>query len=248
MKRKRCAPATNTNTNTSNPTVTNTATPSDTRTTDSTTANANTSNPIATFAVNPNDATTSNPVTTIASNPNDTNTSNPVATNTNANTNTLSPTINVNPVININPASTGQQGLLTEFNFVPLDFNSVEVPVASAVLNSSPLILNIDNTTDRVWLTFSVQWRSIAGGTEVMFHIRRRRQGEADFTDICSTNDGVVGLPATTTLTCVDDEPILTAGQQPVEYQVTVEDAAANPVLQFSGIGTFTGAEIEASC
>ncbi|WP_337103807.1 hypothetical protein [Paenibacillus sp. YIM B09110] len=181
----------------------------------------------------------------MTSNPNDANTSNPVTTNNN--TNTFSPTINVNPTITVNSTTSGQ-GLLTEFNFVPLDFdNSLAAPVRFATLNSTPLVFTIDNTSDRVWLQMSIQWRAIAP-TEARFHISRRRQGEIVFTDICTTDDSTNSPgSATTSLTCVDDQPILTAGFQQVEYQVTVEDNNMATILIFTGNGILTGAEIEAN-
>ncbi|WP_317972255.1 hypothetical protein [Paenibacillus sp. CCS19] len=232
--------------NTSNPVAAQTSNSSsdsnDTHTITSAAANA--SNPISASTSNPNDVHSSIPVTSIATSPTDANTSNPVATNTN--TNTVSPTINVNPVININSTAAGQ-GLLTEFNFVPLDFNSTESPVPNTVLNTTPLLLSIDDTTGRVWLNFSVQWASTQPVSEVIFRIQRRRQGEVAFTDICTTIDTKFTNILTTTLTCVDAESILTPGQQPVEYQVTAEAADGLPVLIFFGIGTFTGAVIEAN-
>ncbi|GMK42020.1 hypothetical protein PCCS19_50790 [Paenibacillus sp. CCS19] len=130
---------------------------------------------------------------------------------------------------------------------MPLDFNSTESPVPNTVLNTTPLLLSIDDTTGRVWLNFSVQWASTQPVSEVIFRIQRRRQGEVAFTDICTTIDTKFTNILTTTLTCVDAESILTPGQQPVEYQVTAEAADGLPVLIFFGIGTFTGAVIEAN-
>ncbi|MBT2736181.1 hypothetical protein [Bacillus sp. ISL-7] len=181
------------------------------------------------------------------------------------NTNTNIPIITVNPVINIppiptltpTPTPTGEQGILTEFNFV-------EIPSRGTIgntplqLNETPLVLNIDDTTDRVLLTVSVQWHTVPAGSAtstLTLSIRRRRQGEMEFSDpICTFSDsanGVGGVTSpftfpfiTTSIICVDNEPIVTQGQQQVEYIV---EARSPGTLTLVDIGTFTGSEIEAN-
>lgn len=161
-------------------------------------------------------------------------------------------TINFNPIIQI-PGLTpdnGGQGLVTGFDFVNVD--GVGLGENPALLTPNPLILNINNTTDRVLLNGTVEWRTISN-TRIIIILERIRPGEVDFSEIVTIFDtgfesDTVGdfTYITTTFTEVDDQPTISNTPQQVEYRLT---ARVESIDGSTGVtrGTLTGTVIKAN-
>jgi hypothetical protein len=169
----------------------------------------------------------------IQNNPTNTNTFNP----------TFNPTINVNPVINVSSSNIGEKGLLTEFAFETISFTPEGIDVPNPVTTSSPpLILNIDDITDRVFLNATIVWAGGVNQTTVRFEILRNNTTivATPFDDTADTHQRV-----TTTFVAVDETPISTNGEQQVSYTILARLLFGNNA-DFD-FGFFTGAEIESN-
>lgn len=135
-------------------------------------------------------------------------------------------TINFNPIIQIpapNPDN-GGQGLVTGFDFVK--FNGPGLGEEPTLLTETPLILNVNNTTDRVLLNGTVEWSTISN-TRVVIILERRSPGEVDFSEFFTILDtGFESDPTgdftyiTTTFTEVDNQPTMSNTLQQVEYRL----------------------------
>lgn len=178
--------------------------------------------------------------TNIRNNPTNTNTFNP----------TFNPTINVNPIFNIPSPTTGEQGLLTEFDAdVITELSIVLTPNENTPFAST--VLHIDDSTDRVWLTASIPWQVInvpEGGATANFKIFRNGSpspiisiedsGRATPNDPFGENNKVV-----TSFTFVDKTPPIGT----VTYTLTGIKSGGNgdPNVLFNVV--FTASEIEAN-
>lgn len=181
-----------------------------------------------------------------------TNTSNPT------NTNTFNPIINVNPVINIPPTPppspvNGEQGLLTEFDVDQpstqrFDIPQIPIPALDEGVTLATVRLAIDNITDRVWLNGTVGWNVINESPTVEFFITRTRSGGTEEIIFSTVDEAVTNADdsVTTSFIFVDETPILTGGQQLVEYRLKTQTDVDNQAVVVGPI-IFTAAEIRAN-
>lgn len=173
------------------------------------------------------------------------------------NTNTFNPTINVSPIIHLPPTPVnGEQGLLTEFNvdqpftmYLTANIDITTFPTEIALVRMA-----IDNKTDRVWFNGTVGLVLNDLGLNplppsILFTITRKRPGGTE-EDIFTTVDRpkFVGDTNTTSFAFVDEAPILTQGQQLVEYRLKINQIPG-PFSSTTVIGPviFTGAKIGAN-
>jgi hypothetical protein len=167
------------------------------------------------------------------------------------NSNTFSPTINFNPTINLNPTMnipspvTGEQGLSTEFSSTSLAFSPPALNPTTTIANSNSISLQIDDTTDRVFLIATIEWFAQHDDGILSFtFIRNGTTPISNFSDSAAANRQV-----TTTLIAVDSTPISTNGAQSVEYSVRARLIASptSPVEVIFNFGLLVGTEIEAN-
>lgn len=178
---------------------------------------------------------------------------NPIQNNP-TNTNTFNPTINVSPIINLPPPVNGEQGLLTEFDadqpftmYLTASINITTTPTEIALVRMA-----IDDITDRVWFNGTVGWTLDIQGIQlpsILFTITRTRPGGTE-EDIFTTVEKAKfeGDTNTTSFTFVDETPILTQGQQLIEYRLKI-NRIPGPGATATVIGPviFTAAKIRAN-
>lgn len=146
-----------------------------------------------------------------------------------------------------------ERGLLTEFQFFVLTpsntSNAITTPIAvgAAPVTQAQVILQIDDITDRVWLSGTLGWEPIGVAGTISTILLKIFRG-AIATPIFSTRQsqlstGGIDDYVTTSFNHVDFPATVLPVQTTTVYSLTVE--AETTALAIRGPVTLTGAEIE---